>query len=138
MARVVNWNTTEFEVACIGATMDRLEAAGKIVRDDAKRILTGKLEGNWTEHGPYKSGKDKGATWTARYKKKMVDTVRVVRKYGDTKGRNIWIMAGNYDSWWAIQMEYGRGDWKGGKRSFLRPALKGAAAAMQNVIENGV
>jgi hypothetical protein len=134
----VNWNSAEFEMACVGATMDRLEAAGKIVQVDAKRILTGQLEGNWKEHGPYKSGKDKDKSWTARYKKKMVDTIRVTRKYGDTTGRNVWIMAGNYDSWWAIQMEYGRGDWKGGKRSFLRPALKGAAAAMQNVIENGI
>lgn len=133
----VKWNTTEFELACVGATMDRLEAAGKIVQVDAKRILTGQLKGNWTEHGPYQSGANAGATWTARYKKKMVDTVRVTRKYGDTS-RNIWIMAGNYDTWWAIQMEYGKGDWKGGKWSFLRPALKGAASAMKSVIENGI
>lgn len=134
----VKWNTTEFELACVGATMDRLEAAGRIVRDDGKRILSSHLTGQWTEHGPYKSGDNAGATWTARYKKKMVDTVRVVRKHGDPSSRNVWIMAGNYDTWWAIQMEYGRGDWKGGKRSFLRPALKGAAAAMKSVIENGI
>lgn len=133
----VKWNSSEFELACVGATMDRLEACGKIVRDDAKRILTPKLKGNWTEHGPYKSGPYAGASWTARYKQKMVDTVRVVRKHGDPN-RNVWIMAGNYDTWWAIQMEYGKGDWKGGKRSFLRPALKGAAAAMKSVIENGI
>ena len=134
----VKWNTTEFELACVGATMERLEAAGKIVRDDAKRTLEPKLEGLWREHGPYKSGPYAGETWTARYKKKMLDTVRVVRKHGDTKSRNVWIMAGNYNTWWAIQMEYGRGGWKGGRRSFLRPALKGAAAAMKNVIENGI
>lgn len=133
----VKWNTAEFELACIGATMDRLELVGKIVRDDAKRILKPKLLGKWTEHGPYKTGKDAGETWTARYKKEMINTIRVVRKYEDTS-RNIWIMAGNFNTWWAIQMEYGKGDWKGGPRAFLRPALKGAAAAMQSVIENGV
>jgi len=133
----IKWNTTEFEIACVGATMERLESAGKIVRDDAKRILSPQLEGHWREHGPYKSGPYKGATWTARYKKKMLDTIRVVRKHGDPN-RNVWIMAGNDDTWWAIQMEYGRGGWKGGRRSFLRPALRGAAAAMKNVIENGI
>jgi hypothetical protein len=135
---VVKWNSTEFELACVGATMERLEACGKIVQADAKRILAPQLEGHWKEHGPYQSGPYAGATWTARYKKKMLDTVRVSRKYGDTSSRNVWVMAGNYDTWWAIQMEYGRGDWKGGKRSFLRPALKGAAAAMKSVIENGI
>jgi hypothetical protein len=133
----VKWNTAEFEAACIGATMDRLEAAAKIVRDDAKQILAKRLQGDWTEHGPYKSGKNKGATWTARYKKEMVNTVRSVRK-NDSASRNIWVMAGNFNTWWAIQMEYGKGDWQGGPRSFLRPALKGAAAAMKNVIENGI
>ena len=133
----IQWNTQEFEIVCIGATMDRLEAAGKIVRDDAKRILAPQLKGNWREHGPYQSGDYAGETWTARYKKKMLDTIRVVRKHTDTS-RNVWIMAGEYNSWWAIQMEYGRGGWKGGRRSFMRPALKGAAAAMKNVIENGI
>jgi hypothetical protein len=133
----VTWNTKEFEFACIGATMDRLESAAKIVRDQAKGILSKKLQGKWTEHGPYKSGDYAGATWTARYKKEMVNTVRVVKKQ-DISSRNVWIMAGNYNTWWAIQMEYGRGDWKGRQRSFLRPALKGAAAAMKSVIENGL
>ena len=133
----ITWNTKEFEIACIGATMDRLEAAAKIVRDDAKQKLSQKLVGDWTEHGPYQSGKDAGQIWTARYKQSMVDTVRVSRKAGDP-GRNVWVMAGTFDRWWAIQMEYGRGDWKGGPRSFLRPALKGAASAMRNVIENGI
>jgi hypothetical protein len=137
MARI-KWNTQEFEFNCIGATMDRLESAAKIVRDDAKQILSKKLKGKWTEHGPYKSGDYAGATWTARYKKEMVNTVRVVKKNNDSSSRNVWIMAGNFNTWWAIQMEYGRGDWKGGQRSFLRPALKGASAAMKNVIENGV
>jgi len=146
----IKWNTQEFEKMCIGVGMDRLESAAKIVRDNGRRILSKKLTGMttirkengdvvkrpWTEHGPYKSGKYEGLAWTERYKKEMVKTIRVVRK-NDNNSRNVWIMMGNWKTWWAIQMEYGHGGWHGGSKGALRPALREAASAMQNVIENG-
>jgi len=132
----IKWNTAEFEALCVGATMDRLESAAGIVRDEGRRILAGKLKGNWTEHGPYKSGPYASKIWTERYKNEMVKTIRVTKK-NDSNSRNVWIMMGTFKTWWAIQMEYGHGNWKGGKRAVLRPALKSSAAAMQNVIENG-
>jgi len=131
MARI-NWNTEAFERECINASMDALEQAAKLIRDDAKRILRGKLKGNWSDRGPDKGGE----YWTERTKGAMVETIRVARKKGDPN-RDVWIIAGNNKTWWAIQMEYGRGSWKGGARSFMRPAMAKAPAAIKAVLEGG-
>jgi hypothetical protein len=66
----------------------------------------------------------------------LVATIRVVRKKGDPT-RNIWIMAGNYKTWWAVQTEYGRGGWKGGAKAFLRPAMAKAPATIKAILEGG-
>lgn len=161
MARMINWDTSAFEAECIGVTMDRLEEAAHIIADDMKTILAGKVTGGWRPHGPYlrhyvkkrkrdKSGKfttsDQGAQvefsggfgplWTARQIGAMISTIRVVRKK-DSSARNIWIMAGNWAIWWAVQMEYGKGGWQGGRRSFIRPAMAKAPAAIQTCLESG-
>jgi hypothetical protein len=161
MAKMINWKTQPFIDACVGVSMDRLEEAANIIRDDMKQILTSQVEHKWKEHGPYtrrhqkkrkrdKSGKftssDQGPLvnltggfgplWTARRYGALAKTIRVVRKK-DSVSRNIWIMAGNWAVWWALQTEYGRGDWAGGRKSFIRPAMAKAPAAIQTCLEGG-
>jgi len=157
MARIT-WNTENFQAACISVTMDRLEAAANIIAEDAKAILSGKIQGNWREHGPYKrryvtdksasriAGKriryivpyttGQGDSWTARHHGDMIKTIRVVRK-NDATTRNVWIMAGHYNTWWAMQLEYGRGNWRGKGKPFLRRAMAGATTKIKAVIEGG-
>ena len=132
----VKWNMDEFGQVCKGATMGRLVKAAEAVRDEAKRILKPQTHHQWREHGPYKTGKYAGQPWTERYYDRMKETLRVVRK-NDPSVRNVRIVMGNWKTWWAIQMEYGHGQWKGGARPTLRPALKTSAAAMRSAIENG-
>jgi len=125
MAHMVNWNPQEKIPEIARAGMEVLTECCEIIVNDAKVNLASILKGNWTEHGPYKTGKYAGKTWTARYKKDMVKTIRLVKKK-DSATRNIWIMAGHFNTWWAVQMEYGHGQWKGGPRSFFRKAIHGA------------
>lgn len=95
-------------------------------------------------HGPYKTGKYAGVYWTARTPFAMRHTIRVREKYGNPVGtmaaslnQDVRIYAGNSKTWWATQMEYGRGAWKGGQKSFFRPALHASRSGVQNIIENG-
>jgi len=144
MARV-NFNFAQYDKEIINASLDRVEAAAIVIRDKARVILSGKLKGNWKEHGVYKrywrKGNPKGewipytgSSWTAREKGAMVKTIRVVRKPGKN---NVWVMAGNYNTWWAVQLEYGRGAWRGGAKSFIRPALAGSKDEIRVALEGG-
>jgi hypothetical protein len=132
----IKWDVEPFLRECGITGMARLKAAAKIIANDARRILASKIEGPPISHPPYKSGKDKGAYWTEREAGAMLKTIRVVTK-NDAASRNVWIMAGTDKTWWAIQMEYGHGEWRGGARSFLRPALKNAPNTCKEIIENG-
>ena len=127
--------------------LNRVESAADVIRNSAKVKLKASIAsaakgGNslagerWREHGPYKSGQNAGASWTKRYHQEMVDTIRTVRSLDPTK-KDIWIIAGNYDSWWAKQLEYGNGGWKGGKKSFFRPAMRESMNEVVNICENG-
>ena len=51
--------------------------------------------------------------------------------------RNIWVMAGNFKTWYAKQVEYGKGGWKGGAHPFLRPAMRKSRAKLKMIIEGG-
>lgn len=126
--------------------LNRMEKAGNVIRDEARAIVnshgtTKRTQHRWREHGPYRTGKDAGKDWTARHYFDMEKTVRTVRKnqnYGTNWGvNNVRIYAGNREIWYAKQMEYGRGGWRGGRRSFLRPAIRRSAAKVKQVIENG-
>ena len=132
MAKEIHFNFEQYDEVITKSCMSRIEKAAEVIRDDAKRILEGKLKGKWKEHGPYK----KGASWTAREKGAMVKTIRVVRSR-NPQVKNVWVMAGNYNVWWALQMEYGRGGWKGGRKSFMRPAMKGAESRVIAILEGG-
>ena len=134
MAKMIGWNTTEFEAQCIGVTMDRLEVAAQIIAEDMKRILASKIN---PKHPPYAITRhNQPQIWMERDPGALIATIRVVRKK-DSASRNIWIMAGNFKTWWALQAEYGRGGWKGGPRSFMRPAMKNAGNAIQTALEGG-
>lgn len=129
------WDTEFFSDA-----LDRVESAADVVRNAAKVKLKASIasaKGNpppslagerWKEHGPYATGNT--ASWTARYHQEMVNTIRTVRSKNPAV-KNIWVMAGAHDPWWAKQLEYGRGGWKGGAKPFFRPAM---AASMSEVI----
>jgi hypothetical protein len=141
----INIDLSKYDSEFHEEAMQRLMAAADVVRDDAKRILAGKLKGDWKEHGPYKSYRSKaegrrvpysGSSWTARYKGAMVETIRTVRSK-DLSKKNVWVMAGDFNTWWAVQLEFGRGAWKGGAKPFLRPALHGASSRIIGILENG-
>jgi len=128
------------------AALDRVESAAWVIRDSARIklkqaiISAGKGGGNslageqWKEHGPYKTGNT--AQWTQRYHQEMVNTVRATRSKNPF-ARNIFVMAGQYLAWWAVQLEYGHGKWKGGAKPFMRPALKGSMSEVIAICESG-
>lgn len=120
--------------------MDRLEKAAEVIRDEAKQILLSKIDpkkpAHSVSHPPYEKGKYAGKYWTEREAGAMTETIRVVRLH-DQKSRNVRIYAGNKKTWWAKQMEFGRGGWKGGRRSFLRPAINKSIPKIKGIIENG-
>lgn len=148
--RVVNWHPEEKIPGLAKVGMDRLEKAAGVVQLNAILKLGSQLKEAYPEHGPYRrhwvksSEKLKrtghweatsgGSPWTARHYREMIRTIRVVRKH-DPNVRNIWIMAGNYLTWWALQMEFGKGGWKGGRKSFLRPALNGSVSQIKAILE---
>jgi len=143
------WDISEKIPELRKASMPRLIRAGEIIRDAAKQILAGQIRGPRSmqetasyEHGPYKKGKYGGQFWTERSIGAMVKTIRVTTKkedsgFGASVGRNVWIIAGNKKPWWAYQMEFGRGGWKGGRKSFLRPAINKSIPAIKSMLENG-
>jgi hypothetical protein len=131
MAREIELNFKQYDLEIHKASMDRIEAAAAVIRDDARRILKSKLRGNVT-HPPYAGG----SPWTARTAGAMVETIRVVRSK-DPAVRNVWVMAGTFLTWWAVQLEFGRGQWRGGAKPFLRPAMKGAEGNIKAILEGG-
>ena len=137
MARI-EWDISKKLPELINAGMGRLEKAGRIIQTEAKSTLKSKIN---PKHPPYditrpeyKTGKAANKYWTARTAGNMIKTIRVVRK---DDVRNIWIIAGNSRDWWAIQMEFGHAGWKGGSRSFLRPALKKSIPKIKSMLLNG-
>jgi hypothetical protein len=124
------------------ASMERLRKAAEVVRDKARficKVYVGKL------HGPYTAGKYAGKVWTARDTDNLLRTIRVVESKTRTsefnsntgaviKFRNVWVMAGNYKTWYAQQVEFGRGGWKGGAHPFLRKALYSSREKMISIL----
>jgi len=142
--RVASWNPEEFAPEILSNCMERIEKAAIVVRDAARRkvpVWKGKL------HGPYKKGKYAGERWTAREYGGLLKSIRVTKKkesYMDggfgfrvANNMNVWIMCGNFLSFYAVQVEFGRGGWKGGAQPFLRPAFNESMAQIKTIIENG-
>ncbi len=142
---LIDCDLTRYDREFLRTAMNRVEKAADVIRDDAKRILKSKVTGMttihrksgdkvvpWTEHGPYPGQPD----WTERTKGAMVETIRTRRSY-NPEVKNVWVMAGKEKTWWAVQLEYGHGQWRGGKKSFLRPAMKGAESKIAGIFEGG-
>lgn len=129
--RFERFDLQKYDDEIIKSAMDRVEAGAEIVRDAAKRILFSKVQGRWKEHGPYKKRPD---YWTERTHGAMVKTIRTFR---DDKKKKVKILAGDKKTWWAKQLEYGNGEWKGGAKPFLRPALMQSEGQVEYVLESG-
>ena len=134
MAKMIAWNSEALISACVGVTMGRLETAAQIIVDDAKRILASQIDPKKPPYAVIRAAK--GAIWTERTPGALINTIRWTRKKG-SDSRNIWIIAGNFKTWWALQTEFGHGGWKGGAKPFIRPAMKNAPSAIQACLEGG-
>jgi hypothetical protein len=131
----IKFNFEQYDGQLAKSCMERIREAGELIRDEVKmKCRVGSIN-----RPPYKTGKYPNQSWTSREAGAMRNTVRVVEKKGESglKNRNIWVMAGNYKAWWAIQMEYGRRGWKGGALPFMRPGADSARSRVQSIIENG-
>ncbi len=120
----IDIDLTKYDVEFLKAAMSRVEKAAEAIRDAAKNKC---VVGTITRPA-------KGAFWTERSPGAMKATIRVVRKEGKN---NVLIIAGNKKTWWATQMEYGRGAWKGGARPFMRPAIASTKGLVASIIEGG-
>lgn len=154
MAKMMNWTAEERLPSFKKAGMSRCIEAAKIIRDKAKENLRSKLTGMttitrkrggeisqkreaWKEHGIYQKGQYAGKYWTERHYKAMINTICVYPESPNTDYRTVRIYAGNSKTWWAKQLEFGRGDWHGGAKPFLRPAMQSSLMQIKAVIESG-
>lgn len=131
MAKMINFNVEKWDGEFKAVAMDRMEKAANVLADEARNKL---IAGHVTR-GPYKKGKYAGKIWTSRGIGKyprLRDTIRAVGKEG-----NVRVYVGNFKTWYAMQVEYGKGGWKGGAHPFMRPAMKSARGAMRVVLESG-
>lgn len=137
--RVSNWNIESQGAAIVDESMRRLRIAANVVRDAARGKVSG-FKHTWKEHGPYNSGKYAGKIWTARDYDALKKTIRCVEKkdvsaFGVQAYQNIWVMSGNYKTWYAAQVEYGRAGWRGGPHPFLRPAVNENKSKINAIME---
>ena len=146
MAVTFNLDMSKWDAEFFHDALDRIESAADVIRDKAATRLKAAIASakgipkpsqageRWKEHGPYTNGNT--ASWTARHHKEMENTIRTVRSKDPTV-KNIWVRAGAFDPWWAKQLEYGRGGWKGGAKPFFRPAMKESISEVVSICENG-
>ena len=139
----IDFNLQKYDGEFKAAGMARLLRAENTIRDAArKKIKVGSITRPQRryfifEHRrqPASSGK-----WTERHPGELRDTIRTVRRRDESPGfdtahDNVRVYAGNFLDWWAVQMEYGRGKWKGGAKPFMRPALHGSESKVRAIIE---
>jgi len=137
----IDWNFQQYDGEFKKAGMARLKKAADAIRDIAKQkckigtisrparksiVYEGKLVPDLKKSG-----------WTAREIGAMRNTIRTVESRDPDKADNVRIYAGTEDVFYAVQMEYGRGGWKGGRKSFMRPALAAAEGKVRSIIEGG-
>jgi len=144
--KIASLKPEEFAPEILSGAMERIEKAAIVVRDAARAKMTG-FKHTWKEHGPYSTGKYHGQIWTARDYNALKETIRVTKKketgltggfgYKAAKDMNVWILAGQFKTWYAVQVEFGRGEWKGKPHPFLRPAFNESMGKIKSIIENG-
>jgi hypothetical protein len=132
----VKLNFEQWDEMIAKSCMSRMHEAASEIQLQA--VL--KIKKSYANRRPaYKTGKSAGQIWTARDNDIMAKTIRVVEKKNQSglRGRDVRVIAGNFKTWWAVQMEYGRGAWKGGASPFLRPAISASKGNVKTILESG-
>lgn len=142
MSKLIDFDLQKYDGEFLAAGAARMTRAAIAIRDAAKRhCKVGTIARPARKHFVFQGhllsaagGKD---NWTERTPGAMRGTIRVVRKFGheSMQGWNIRVYAGNWKTWWALQMEYGFGGWKGGAKPFLRPAVHESESKVRDIIE---
>jgi len=132
----IKLNFEQYDEIIKNSCLSRMREAAKLLRNDMRY----NCYRSYANRRPaYKSGPYAGRAWTARDMDIMAKTIRVVEKKGPGLHQtpDIRVYAGNWKTWWAVQMEFGRGDWKGGKHPFMRPSIQKMKSAIKVVLESG-
>jgi hypothetical protein len=133
----IKLNFEQYDNIIAKSSMARMRAAASVLQ--MAMIL--KIKKSYKNRRPvYKKGPYAGRVWTARDMDIMAKTIRVVEKNKGQFGLdncNVRVYAGNFKTWWATQMEFGRGDWKGGASPFMRPAIAATKSQIKVVLESG-
>jgi hypothetical protein len=142
MARI-DWDLQKYDGEFKAAGMERMVKAAEAIRDVAKQnckvgtVTRPARRYVILDHKRVPVGGTD--VWTERSPGAMSDTIRVVRLWDESKDiskpENVRVYAGDFKTWWAVQMEYGRGAWKGGPKPFLRPALHSSEGRVRAIIE---
>ena len=132
----VKFNFEQYDEIIKKSSLSRMTQAANELRD-AMRLSCYKSYKN--RRPIYKKGKDAGELWTARDMDILAKTIRVTGKEGVGlySHPNVRVYAGNFKTWWATQMEYGRGAWKGGAHPFMRPAIAATKSKIKVILESG-
>ena len=148
----IKFNFEQYDGQIAKSCMVRLRKAANVIADKTKdKYGTLDIEGvrhvggmryrtSAFFHGVYKKGENEGVFWTARTPLAMRNTIRVTEKKdqtGNLIGQSVRVIVGNKKTWWAIQMERGRGAWRGGAKPFFRSAIGASKSDVQRIIENG-
>lgn len=142
MSKLIDFDLQKYDGEFLAAGAARVTRAAIAIRDAAKRhcvkgTITRPERKRFVFQGHLEPSTPGSAVWTERSPGAMRSTIRVVRKFSneDMKNWNIRVYAGNFKTWWALQMEFGFGGWKGGARPFLRPALHESESKVRDIIE---
>ena len=118
----IDFDLQKYDGEFKAAGMARIKRSAEAIRDAAKaKCVVGTI-----------SRPAVGKYWTERTPGAMRNTIRVVEKEGVN---NILVIAGNAKTWWATQMEYGRGAWKGGAKPFMRQAIHESYSKIRSIVE---
>jgi hypothetical protein len=121
--RVKNWHPEAYDQEIIGASMERLKAAGDLVAAHARRsVHIGTIR-----RPVYRKGQYAGAPWTKRDPGSLMKSIRVTQKPG---ANNVWVMAGNKITYYAMVHEH--------QYKFLKPALQRSIPAIRRILQYGV
>ena len=136
----IKLNFKQYDEIIKKSCLSRMHEAAKLLRDDMKK----NCHRNYNiKRPPYKTGPYAGRTWTSRVwptdMSIMAETIRVVEKkgLGLHQSPDVRVYAGNWKTWWATQMEFGRGGWKGGAHPFMRPSVQKLQSQIKVVLESG-
>lgn len=138
------------------AGMDRLVKAAEAIRDAARGFVpTGtvtRVPGRRRKVRNHRLVPDEAPPiWMERTPGAMKKTLRTVRKKGFenvesldagsgtfwTENNDVRVYAGTFKTWWAIQMEKGRGKWKAAPVAFMEKGIAASSEKVRSIIENG-